>query len=154
MGFSFLLRNFPDFDRFLLILAQNLLTSSLFLNFLDVFWKYLWKWVFLPKFIKIAFFLLEIWGWCKFAPPPPQDGGFGDPPHISQNDMRNPQYHLTSGSSLSSPSFMKIVVTSSRNFWHHIIFLNLTQELKPCSTLFFYTSNQFISNQCSGPWKM
>ena len=62
MGFSFLLRNFPDFDRFLLILAQNLLTSSLFLNFLDVFWKYLWKWVFLPKFIKITFFLLEIWG--------------------------------------------------------------------------------------------
>ena len=33
-GVFFLLRNFPDFNRFLLILAQNLLTSSLFWIFL------------------------------------------------------------------------------------------------------------------------
>ena len=70
MGFSFLLRNFPDFDRFLLILAKNLLTSSLFLNFLDVFWKYLWKWVFLPKFIKIAFSFWKYEGGANLHQPP------------------------------------------------------------------------------------
>ena len=62
IGFCFLLRNFPDFDWILRILAQNLLTSSLSLNFLHVFLKYLWKWTFLPKIMKIAFFPQEIWG--------------------------------------------------------------------------------------------
>ena len=62
MAFHFLLGNFPDFDRFWLILAQFLLMSSLFLNFFDFFLKYLWKGTFLPKIIKVAFLLQKILG--------------------------------------------------------------------------------------------
>ena len=49
IGFYFLLRNFPDFDRFWLILAQFVLTSSLFWNFFDIFRNNSSNWTFLPK---------------------------------------------------------------------------------------------------------
>ena len=78
--FYFLLRNFPKINRFWLILAQFLLTSSLFWNFFFIFWKNLSKWTFLPKIVKIAFFLPEIRGWGKFTPPPPRWGFLKRPP--------------------------------------------------------------------------
>ena len=62
MEFYFLLRNIPDFERFWLIFAQFLMTSSLFLKINDFFLKYLWKGTFLPKIIKITFLLQKIQG--------------------------------------------------------------------------------------------
>ena len=91
IGFYFLLRNFPDFDRFLLILAQFVLTSSLFWIFFDISRQNSSNWTFLPKILKIALFLQKIWGWGKFTPPP-QDGGFGDPPQDRVNKVPTGTY--------------------------------------------------------------
>ena len=75
----FCLENFLDFTWFWLILAQILLTSSLFSTFFDFSRQESSKWTFSPKMVKIAFFLRKIWGWCKFASPIPR-WGFRRPP--------------------------------------------------------------------------
>ena len=76
--FFFSLKNVPDFDRSLLISAQNLLTSSLFLNFLDVFLKILMNMSIFVKIYQNRIFLsgrIRVVQICTT-----QDGGFRRPP--------------------------------------------------------------------------
>ena len=56
----FYLENFVDFTWFWLILAQILLTSSLFSTFFDFSRQESSKWTFSPKMVKTAFYLKKI----------------------------------------------------------------------------------------------
>ena len=66
MEFYFLLRNFPDFNRFLLILAQNLLTLSIFSAFSNFVMS---SWITYENTHVYHNYRVfpSIWEWCKLA---------------------------------------------------------------------------------------